>query len=381
MNGASSANTKGTKVRIFHLVPNMNFGGLQEVVRELGLAQRQAGHEVTIGCWSNESNNAAAEAQLQAAGVRMVYLRRGPQGKQVSGKRYLFMKLKKELGAGKVDILHVHNPFYHYLYGALAARAAGGTKVMLTMHATVWLDKGRPAWKRVFWIGAMLSDSIVSVCEEVQQILLGRFKLPRGKFSVVENGIDLGRFLAVPQRVARDKIVIGTIGRMASEKNHKVLIEAFAKLLPRYGDLRLRLLGGGPLETQLKALTARLEVQDAVEFCGFSNDTPGYLRSFDIFVLPSESEAMPLTLLEAIASGLPVVATSVGNVPRMVGVTESGWLCAPGDVDSLAQALEKAITCEQRIKMGEQARAKVSQYFSANRMAADYERHYQQLIQ
>ncbi|GAC1656524.1 MAG: glycosyltransferase [Acidobacteriaceae bacterium] len=366
-------------MRIFHLVPNMNFGGLQEIVRELCLAQRRAGHDVTIGCWTNQSNNESAENQLRGAGVQIVYLRRGAKGQQVGGRKYLFLKLRQQLGESKPDILHVHNPFYHFIYGALAARAVGSMKVVLTMHATVWL-RGRKAWKRVFWTGAMLSHSIVSVCDESQQIIQARFVLPRGKFTVIENGIDLARFLAVPRRQSREEIVIGTIGRMAPEKNHRVLIEAFGKLLSRYDNLRLRLVGGGHMEPQLKALAADLGLGHAVEFCGFSNDTPGYLRDFDIFVLPSESETTGLALLEAIAAGLPVVATSVGAMPRIVALTRSGWLCQPNDANSLEEALEKAITCDNRIEMGEQARGKVSEYFSAQRMAADYERHYQQLM-
>jgi glycosyltransferase involved in cell wall biosynthesis len=117
-----------------------------------------------------------------------------------------------------------------------------------------------------------------------------------------------------------------------------------------------------------------------VEFCGFSNDTPAYLGTFDIFVLPSQSEAWGMALVEAIASGLPVVATSVGNLPGIVQATNSGWLCPPGDLDSLASALESAIVSTARIAIGEQGRASVSQFFSAERMSADYEHLYQELI-
>lgn len=356
----------------------MNFGGLQEVVRELCLWQRKAGHDVTIGCWSNASNNPAAESQLQEAGVRILYLRRGRNGQQIGGKKYLFLKLKEQLGRGKADILHVHNPFFHFLYGALAARAAGWTKIVLTMHATVWLQ-GKKKWRAVFWSGAMLSHSIVSVCAEVQQIIRSRFLLPAKKFSVIENGIDLARFLAVPARAPSEQFVLGTIGRMSSEKNHRFLIQAFAQVLPHYPSTLLRLLGGGPLETELKDLTTELGLDRAVEFCGFSSDTPGFLAGLDLFVLPSQSEAMPLTLLEAIASGRPVVATAVGNVPRITSATGAGWLCEPGNTGSLAQALEIAMVSKSRVEMGQQARVKATRLFSSERMSADYEQLYRQL--
>lgn len=357
----------------------MNFGGLQEIVRVLCLAQRHVGHQVAIACWTNASNNPAAESQLQQAGVEILYLCRGAQGQRVSGKKYLFLKLKQRLGQGRADILHIHNPFMHFLYGALAARAAGSTRVVLTVHATVWLE-GRKKWKPVFWTGAMLSHSIVSVCAEVEQIIRSRFVLPARKFTVIENGIELARFLAVPPRQLRQELTLGAIGRMTSEKNHRVLLHAFSRIAATYPHVRLRLLGGGLLEPELKGLTTTLGLDHSVEFCGFSHDTPAFLRSIDVFVLPSQSEAMPLTLLEAIASGVPVVATAVGNVPRILDLTGAGWLCQPGDVASLAKALEAAILSTHRIEQGEQARSKVSHHFSAERMSADYEQHYRKLL-
>ncbi len=357
----------------------MNFGGLQEIVRVLCLAQRNAGHTVTIGCWTNASNNPAAEAQLQDAGVQIVYLRRGAQGQLIGGKKYLTSKLMEHFGRGKADILHVHNPFMHYLYGGIAARLAGTTKVVETMHATVWLQ-GKRKWKFVFWIGAMCTDSIVSVCAEVESIIRSRFFLPGRSFSVIENGIDLSRFLAVAPRTPTNEIVIGTVGRLFPEKNHDVLLAAFAQLRAGHSNIRLRILGDGYLEPKLKEQRAKRGLDGVVEFCGFSNDVPAYLSTLDLFVLSSASEAMPLSLLEAIASGLPVVATAVGNVPRMVEITESGWTCPPGDVEALAAALETAITCKELREKGERARQKVSDYYSVERMSHDYEQLYLKLI-
>src|SRR5438270_10297865 len=120
-------------MHIFHLVPNMNFGGLQKVVRLLSLGQRQRGLTVTIGCWTNESNHPEAHAELEAEGVRIIYLRRDRDGSLVFGRSRLFGILKSRLGG--VDVLHVHNPFAYFLYGALAGRTSR-IKVVLTLHAT-----------------------------------------------------------------------------------------------------------------------------------------------------------------------------------------------------------------------------------------------------
>jgi|SRR5579863_3144381 len=366
-------------MRIFHLVPNMNYGGLQEVVRGLALCQRHAGHAVTIGCWTSASNHPEVESEMEQAGVPVHYLRRGPHGERVGGKKYLFGKIREHVGRGKAEILHVHNPFDYYLYGALAAHAAGSTKVVETLHATGMFDYKRRWRKTIFWGAAMLSGAVVSVCDEVESVIRRKFVLPPWKYAVVENGIDLSRFLTVPRRVPRKEVVFGTVGRMAIEKNQRLLIDAFARLRKKHGNIRLRLLGGGRLEPELKQFAQTLDLGDSVEFCGFSDDVPGFLAGLDVFALPSDTEGLPLTLLEAIASGLPVVATAVGGVPRIVEKTDSGWLSARRDAEGLARSMETAALAD-RILKGERARSLVSQYYSAERMSGDYEQIYRKVL-
>jgi glycosyltransferase involved in cell wall biosynthesis len=370
-------------MRIFHLVPNLNYGGLQKIVRLLAVSQRQSGHSVTIGCWTNASNHPEAECELERAGGHVVYLRRATDGGMLSGRMILFSKLKGHLGARNADILHVHNPFGYYLYGAMAGRAAGGTKIVNTIHAIAMFDHPRfgRRGRALFWTAAMLSDGLVSVCSEVDTFLRGRFVLPGNKLFVVDNGIDLAPFLAVPARQPRSEVVFGITGRMAPEKNHRVLIEAFALLRRNHSNVRLRLLGGGVLEPKLKEQVRNLGLDDAVEFCGFGHDVAGFLGGLDVYVLPSDFEALPLSLLEAIASGLPVVATAVGGVPQIVQNTDSGWLCEPDNADALLGGMESAIASLDFRERAERARHLVAEQYSAERMNRDYERVYQRLLQ
>ena len=370
-------------MRIFHLVPNLNYGGLQKVVRLLALAQRQSGHSVTIGCWTNTSDHPEAERELERGGAHVVHLRRANDGGMLSGRMPLFRTLKPHLGAKSADILHVHNPFSYYLYGALAARAAGRTKIVNTIHATAMFDHPRFGRRgsALFWTAAMLSHGLVSVCSEVDAFIRGRFRLAGVELFVVNNGIDLAPFLAVPARKPRDEVVFGVAGRMAPEKNHRVLIEAFALARRRHSRLRLRLLGAGRLEPELKQQVHNLGLSDSVEFCGFSHDVAGFLRELDIYVLPSDFEGLPLSLLEAIASGLPVVATAVDGVPKIVQNTGGGWLCPRNDAHALMAAMELAIASPDRGERVERSRRLVAEQYSAERMAGDYERVYQELLQ
>jgi glycosyltransferase involved in cell wall biosynthesis len=377
-------------MHIFHLVPNLDYGGLQEVVRGLALCQLRSGHTLTIGCWTNEGNHPESERELREAGARIVYLRRASDGSLFYDRLSLLSALKGYLGADNADILHVHNPFDYYFYGAIAARVVGGTAIVHTLHATIMFDsRARMAagakrlkverTKAEFWIAAMLTNAQVSVCSEAEAVVRSKFFLPGKRFYVVENGLDLKPFLAVPSRPPRAEIVFGAVGRMSFEKNHRCLIEAFALAHRKEGNIRLRLLGGGPLEPNLKEQVRQLGLDKVVDFCGFSHEVARFLAGLDVFVLPSISEAMPLSLLEAIASGLPVVATAVGGVPRIVRSTGSGWVCQPRDSEALRAALELAIACQDRRKRGEQARQSVVQLYSAERMARDYERIYQEV--
>ena len=378
-------------MRIFHLVPDLNYGGLQEVVRSLAICQLRSGHSVTVGCWTNSSNHPETEQELEQAGARIVYLRRAPDGTLWFDRLSLLRMLKSYLGRQNADILHVHNPFDYYLYGAIAARMAGGTLIVQTLHATVMFDlaarrsagAGRLKVERTkakFWAAAMLTDKIVSVCSESEVILRSIFTLPGKKLCAIDNGIELAPFLAVPARPLRDEIVFGAVGRMSIEKNHSGLIDAFALARRNHGNIRLRLLGSGPLEQKLREQALHLGLGDLVEFCGFSHDVAGFLAGLDVFVLPSIGEGLPLSLLEAIASGLPVVATKVGGVPRIVHNTDSGWLCEPQDTASLGAALESAIACADRRNKGERARHLVAEHYAAERMSRDYDLLYRQLL-
>ncbi|HEY0796097.1 MAG TPA: glycosyltransferase [Acidisarcina sp.] len=377
-------------MRILHLVPNLNYGGLQKIVLLLALHQRRAGHTVTIASWSNFHNHPEAERQLEEAGVKVVYPRREPDGAVTQSKKKLILRLKALMGTGGAGILHVHNPFHYYLFGAIAARVAGHTKTIETVHATVMFDypgygsRGR----RKFRIAAMLSHGLVSVSDESGAFLRKRFFLPGKKFFVVRNGIDMTPFLAVPVRAPSELIVIGTAGRMSFEKNHKVLIDAFLRVYRRHDNVRLRILGGGKLEAELRAKVQDLGLDDVVDFCGYSNDVPTFLSGLDVFALTSDSEALPLSLIEAIASGIPAVATSVGGVPSVIQNTSGGWLCEPNNADSIAAAIESAIGSLsatgdvgfERDARTRRAREIAASLYSAERMAADYEVVYKKLL-
>jgi glycosyltransferase involved in cell wall biosynthesis len=359
-------------VRIVHLVPHLNYGGVQEVVRSLALEQKRRGHDVAVLCWEYPGNHPEAEQELVCAGVSVAGARHS------SDRRFAALRtFRQRLGDDRIDVLHVHNPFEYCAYGAVAGRLRRGTNIVLTMHASAMFDRFGWKHKAYFVLGARLTHRMVAVCDEIRDVTIQRFRLDPSKVVVVENGIDAAPFLQVPSRPRTDHVVFGAVGRISKVKNQPLLVNAFAQARQRHPNITLRLLGGGASETpKLRALADDLGVGDAVEFREFSADVAGFLSEIDVFVLPSRSEGLPLCLLEAVAAGLPVIATDVGGSRNVIESTQSGWVCVSDDTDSMLQAMETSLADTDVLARSLEARGVVAERYSVARMTTDYERVY-----
>ena len=171
------------------------------------------------------------------------------------------------------------------------------------------------------------------------------------------------------------EVTIGIVARLSEEKRHTDLLEAFSILSKRYPGINLLIVGDGPLRNQLAARARRLEISDKVCFVGFQKDVQWYLRAMDIFVLPSRTEGMPISIMEAMICGLPVVASRVGGIPEIVDDHVTGLLFDSGKAGQLSNALSQLIEDpEKRKAFGESARKKAYQSFHPDNFI---ERHYQ----
>jgi len=360
-----------------HFVDRLTFGGLQTVVMDLCEAQRKNGDFVEIAVRNEGTNNPDAIGRMAAAGVKIVKPYRGLRRHRLMVPHTVIPALAKYIKESAFDVVHSHNPFsLHFI--SPASRLARVPTVN-TMHATAMIPRMAKWEKAVYFGSALLTNRTVSVHKESEATLRGYFPLPARKLAVVENGIALGRYFAVAKRPPRQLITFGAVGRMTNVKNHRLLIDAFAAVRAKHDHIRLRILGGGSLEEELRKRTIDRGVAKDVELCPFRVDPSGFLSDIDVFCLSSNSEGLPMTLLEALAAGLPVVSTRVGGVPDVVTKTESGWLSPPGDVDGYAAAMEQAIAAPDRALRGERARKHMKDY-SVDRMAADYQRIYDSLL-
>jgi glycosyltransferase involved in cell wall biosynthesis len=201
---------------------------------------------------------------------------------------------------------------------------------------------------------------------------LVRERVPAGKIAIVPNGLDLASF-AAHTVTGRPRRVVA-VANLRPEKGHDVLIEAAVAVLRRFPDARFEIVGGGPEWSKLVARADARQVAYAFSFLGHCEDVAARLAAADIFVLPSRSEAFPNAVLEAMAAGLPIVASGVGGVGELLEEGRTGMLVPPDDPGSLADRLS-ALMAEPALcaRLGTAARAHAQAHYSFDRMVKAFE--------
>jgi len=196
--------------------------------------------------------------------------------------------------------------------------------------------------------------------------------VPQRKIAIVQNGLDFTAYAPrTPRPSVRNIVVVGNLRWL---KGHDVLIDAAVEILRRAPDARFELIGEGPERQALTALAANRGIAHAIRFAGHSDDVPGRLADADLFVLPSRTESFPNAILEAMAAGLPVVASAVGGILELIEDGRTGWLVPPGDAPALASRVLHAMAePEAAATIGEAARADALARFSFDRMVAGFD--------
>ena len=260
-------------------------------------------------------------------------------------------------------------------YGILAAALTPGAHVVAVENSPILPSNARQRWMRKALTRKYAV--YVGVGEQVARRTEKMLSLPDHSVRTIHNGVPLIAPSRPKPRVS-DGPVVGTIARLASEKGLDVLLRALSEL----PGVSCVLVGDGPERGRLEAEATQLGVADRVTFAGWSAEPGAYLPSFDVFVLSSTHEGFPLSVLEAMGSGLPVVATDVGSVREAVMDGETGLVVPPGDAEALAGALRRLILdAELRDRMGRAGRARVLESFTPDVMARQFEALYDELLQ
>lgn len=355
-------------VRVMHVVFSLQPGGMEFGVVKLvnGLDPRR----VQSAICSTTPSGALKELVSATVPVHDLNRRNGNDVRLIWALQRLFRRERP-------DVVHTHG-WGTLLEGLLAARLAGVPAVVHGEHGTLQLKRHQRWLQRQAWLSA---DRVLSVSSRLAERMASEMRLPAGRVTTIRNGVDLTRFSSSSRSVARETLgvpaealVFGTVGRLVPVKDHATLLQAFAHVSRDRIDALLLVSGEGPLRAPLLARARELGVDDRVRFLGHRQDVETVLAALDVFVLSSVSEGLSNTILEAMASGLPVVATRVGGADELVLDGETGLLVPPAAPDAMAAALRQLVANERgRRSMGTAARDRAEREFALSTMVERYD--------
>jgi glycosyltransferase involved in cell wall biosynthesis len=383
-------------IRILRVIARLNMGGPAIHVSNLAAGLASRGYHTTLVAGSLARGEDSMAFVAERLGVRVVSVpeiqREVAPVHDVRSVRRLTEILREE----RPHILHTHTAKAGALARA-AALAAGSARppiVVHTFHGHVlkgYFGPGRTAFfKQVERTLARYSDVLVAVSPEVRDELVEHGIAPAEKFTVIRLGIPLEERLGDETAeldyralfgIPPSAFVIGWVGRMTGVKDTEAVLEIQKATRDRGVESVLCMVGDGPDRERLEQVAHDLGIARSTYFVGYQSDIAGYYRLFDAFVLPSVNEGTPVSAIEALASGTPVVATRVGGVPDVVTDGVDGFLVGPRDVDGAAERLaELARDPELRARMGEAGRENARERYSVERLVDDVDRLYRSLL-
>ena len=383
-------------IKVLRVIARLNMGGPALHVAYLAAGLRERGYDTTLVAGSLARGEDSMEFVADELGVkveRLPGLRR-----DISPIRDVVavLRLAQLIRRERPTILHTHTAKAGAV-GRMAALVAGDARppiVVHTFHGHVLRGYFGPLRTLGFrllerWL-ARGTTALVAVSPEVRDDLVRLGVAPRDKFTVVRLGIELEERLGgrngrdETRRVlgiAPERFTVGWIGRMTGVKRTGDVLLAFKELRERGVDACLCMVGDGPEREQVEQRAHDLGIMRDTLFLGYQEDVAPFYAAFDAMILPSGNEGTPVSAIESLAAGRPVVATRVGGVPDVVRDGEDGFLVELGDVGELAGALARlAADPELRGRMGEAGRTRVLPRYAVQRLVEDVDRLYRSLL-
>ena len=349
-------------LRVVHVVLQLQTGGMERLLVEFARHADRTRFDLRF---VSLSTRGPVANELQALGWPVTAMEE-PPGLRPG----LVWRLAKMLRQWGTHVVHAHNT-KPLLYGGPAARLAGVRRVVYTRHG----QRHGATWQQnvLFRLASRTADSIVCVSDD-SAALCAREGVPAPRVARIWNGIDTSRFAFSGPRPDGPAVMVG---RLSPEKSVDTLLRAVRIVVGTNPAFRLEIAGDGACLPALRELARELALEQHVSFLGEVRDVPALLGRGSLFVLPSLTEGVSLTLLEAMARGLPVVATRVGGTPEVVVEGRTGILVPPADSEALARAMLQVLADERLGRqMGEAGRRRVESCFDVRQMTACYERLY-----
>lgn len=375
-----------SKLRVLHVIGGGEFGGAEQHILNLLTSFPQDALEATVVCFYDS----VFSNQLRKAGISVVALDRFGRFDV-----RLLKALKQTFLTYQPDIIHTHGVKANF-FARLAARSITRS-LITTVHSNLRYDYGRLA----YLVASVMERTtrrwnrhFIAVSEALGEILCEE-GVPASRISVIYNGLDLTplrqtqlrgtdrQHLRQEWQIPADAFLFGTVARFVPVKGLPYLIDAFAQLVRQEPEktYRLVLVGDGPERALLEEKVKQHGIEDQVCFAGFRHDIPACLHAFDAFVHSSIYEGLGYTIIEAMASEVPVVASNAGGVKEFVKPDQTGLLVEPADVHALADAMKQIATdTSSRAQMVERALEMVEATFTIEQMAEKTLKLYREIV-
>lgn len=370
------------KIRILHVVSRLGLGGTEHGVLKLlrGLASEEFEHSICAVRGIDSGFGERVQPQVKLYSV----------GDPKPGFQFPLLRLARLMRELRPQIVHSRN------FGALdaipAARLAGVPVAIHSEHGyELEILSGLPLRRRLVCRAVFpAADALLTVTRELRKFHSRQSWMREDRFQVIYNGVDTQRFFPRPDEAPRHRtdqgippgrIVVGSVGRLVAIKDHRTLLNAVEQLVGNGKNIHVLIVGTGPEFEGLQAYSRQSPLlRDRVSFAGASDNVPELLSAMDIFVLPSICEGMSNTILEAMASGVPVIAGRTGGNPELIPEDRFGRLFTPRDNAELADQIARlADSAQLRVALGSAGRNRILQDFSLARMIADYRKLYLEL--
>ncbi|MDP9051295.1 MAG: glycosyltransferase family 4 protein [Acidobacteriota bacterium] len=363
-------------MKVLHIISSGGMYGAEAVILNLSRMLIEDGHSSVIGVFSNSSNpNLQLHERATSDGLESHLI---PCHGQLD--RAAVAAIRELALRSAADVVHAHG-FKADIYAHLALR---GTRVPLVSTCHTWYDNDLlvTLYGKLDRFVLRKFARVVAVSDEVKNILL-ESGVRADRICMVHNGIDLRPFRGVAPSLRGDgpELLVGLVGRLAREKGVDVFLAAAARVLRELPGARFVVVGEGPDREKLDRTVDELKVGENVKMLGRRDDMPAVYASLDIMVSSSRQEGLPMAILEGMASGLPLVASAVGEVPTVVRDGVTGLLVPADHVEQLAAGILELLRDEaKRKRFGAAARKLIEDEYSAERMTADYLRVYEEAI-
>lgn len=377
-------------IRILRIIARLNVGGPAIHVTLLTEKLSAPDYESTLVCGTIGDDEGDMSYYAAAHGVTPVYL---PElGRSLHPVRDLrtIWKVYRLIRQYQPDVVHTHTAKAGFV-GRVAAWLAGVPVIVHTFHGHVFQGYFSPTMTRVFLLlerlTARMSSTVITLTEGLRRDLADVYHITdREHITVLPLGLDLAPFAAVARKngvfrrehgIPAGAALIGIVGRLVPVKNHRLFLEAAAQVKAEVPDAHFVIIGDGELRTELEAQVDALNLRDAVTFTGWMQNLAPAYADLDVNVISSVNEGTPVSVIEALAAGCPVVATAVGGLPDLLEQGAFGALVPSGDAEALAAAMVQVL---RNPPDGKATQALMLERYGIERLVGDLRQLYGRLL-